>query len=64
MATFLGGYNTKSDYNKYKIVRISKATGKERNVYSNLTYDEAQYISSRLKSSTKTILAVKEQKRR
>jgi hypothetical protein len=63
MATFLGSYKTKSDYAKYKIVRISKATGKERNVYSNLTYDEAEYIAARLKSSAKTMLVIKQQRR-
>lgn len=63
MATFLGGYNTKSDYGKYKIVRISKATGRERNFSTNLTYDEAVYIASRLKNSAKTLFVVKEQKR-
>jgi hypothetical protein len=62
MNTFLGGisgYNTKDDFEKFRVVRVDKKTGKEKNIFRNLTLDEALFLADkRTRETAKAYIVV------
>lgn len=74
---FLGGiagYSTKDDIEKYRVVRVNKKTGQERNLYRNLTLDEALFLADKktygriydgsIKETSKSYVVVVKDKRK